>query len=295
MEQLIIAGYRDLFLEMMAAERGASKNTLAAYSRDIQRYEGFLTEIKTDAVTVSTQQIRDFLSSRANQTVAPSTAARRLSSLRQYHRFLVSDAIRNDDPTRVLDSPRRRRTLPKVLSVTEVDLLLETAHATAGVDGLRMAAMLELLYATGLRVSELVSLPFAACSRGREYIVVRGKGEKERIVPLNAPAIDALGAYIRIRSEFMKPVRAGEENLYLFPSRAAEGYLTRQRFGQMLKQLAVLAGLEPTKVSPHVLRHAFASHLLANGADLRSVQKLLGHADISTTQIYTHVLDERLL
>jgi integrase/recombinase XerD len=279
---------------MMAAERGASENTLGAYSRDIQRYEGFLKKIETDALAVSTQQIRDYLSSRANRAVAPSTAARRLSSLRQYHRFLVSDAIRDDDPTRVLDSPRQRRSLPKVLSVREVDLLLETAHATTGVDGLRMAAMLELLYATGLRVSELVSLPFAACSRGREYIVVRGKGDKERIVPLNAPAIDALGAYIRIRGEFMKPAGTGDDSIFLFPSRAVDGYLTRQRFGQMLKQLAVLAGVEPSKVSPHVLRHAFASHLLANGADLRSVQKLLGHADISTTQIYTHVLDERL-
>ncbi|MFT6579784.1 MAG: integrase/recombinase XerD [Alphaproteobacteria bacterium] len=279
---------------MMAAERGASENTLAAYARDIQRYEAFLKIIETDAVRVSTPEIRDYLSSRANRAVAPSTAARRLSSLRQYHRFLVSDAIREDDPTRVLDSPRQRRSLPKVLSESEVDLLLETAHGVTGVDGLRMAAMLELLYATGLRVSELVSLPFAACSRGREYLVVRGKGGKERLVPLNAPAIDALGLYIRVRSEFMKSTGFGDDSPFLFPSRGADGYLTRQRFGQMLKRLAVLAGLEPSKISPHVLRHAFASHLLANGADLRSVQKLLGHADISTTQIYTHVLDERL-
>ena len=284
---------------MMAAERGASQNTLVAYERDIQRYQEYLNSIETDATIVSTAQIRDYLSSRVNQGVAPSTAARRLSALRQFHRFLVSDALREDDPTRVLDSPRQRRPLPKVLSVNEVDRLLETAHATPGTDGLRMAFMLELLYATGLRVSELVSLPFAACSREQAFLIVRGKGDKERLVPLNTPAIEAFTAYKKIRSVFMKPVGAGfetsAENPYLFPSRGADGYLTRQRFGQMLKQLALQAGLEPSKVSPHVLRHAFASHLLANGADLRSVQKLLGHADISTTQIYTHVLDERLM
>tara|TARA_B110000196_G_scaffold318923_1_gene335478 strand:- start:3948 stop:4829 length:882 start_codon:yes stop_codon:yes gene_type:complete len=276
---------------MMSAERGAARNTIEAYERDLSAYHDFLKCCGADARSVSTDDIRNYLSQGVNRTASPSTAARRLSSLRQYHRFLVSEGIRNEDPTRIIDSPRQGRALPKVLSVEEVSLLLEKAQGGSGRDAVRLSAMLELLYATGMRVSELVSLPYAACARERDFLIIRGKGDKERLVPLSTPAIEALGTYKLVRSQFMNE---REDSLYLFPSRGAEGYLTRQRFGQMLKQLAVDAGLDPKKVSPHVLRHAFASHLLANGADLRSVQKLLGHADISTTQIYTHVLKERL-
>lgn len=286
-----IAGYTDLFLEMMAAERGAAINTIAAYERDLGAFHDYLNRLRVGADSVSTDQIRAYLSQGSNRKVAPSTAARRLSSLRQYHRFLVSEGIRPDDPTRVIDSPRQGRPLPKVLSMDDVALLLDKAHGEPGPDGLRLAAMLELLYATGLRVSELVSMPYAACAREWDFLIVRGKGDKERLVPLSAPAIEALAAYKTVRRHFMGEK---EDSPHLFPSRGADGHLTRQRFGQILKHLAVAAGLDSSKVSPHVLRHAFASHLLANGADLRSVQKLLGHADISTTQIYTHVLDERL-
>jgi integrase/recombinase XerD len=276
---------------MMTAERGAARNTIEAYERDLTAYHEFLQRRGADVNSVSTDGIRDYLSQGVNRTASPSTAARRLSSLRQYHRFLVSEGVRNDDPTRVIDSPRQGRPLPKVLSVEEVSLLLETAHGDSGREADRLTAMLELLYATGMRVSELVSLPYAACARERDFLIVRGKGDKERLVPLSGPAITALAVYKPIRQQFMNE---GEDSLYLFPSRGAGGHLTRQRFGQLLKQLAVDAGLDPKKISPHVLRHAFASHLLANGADLRSVQKLLGHADISTTQIYTHVLEARL-
>ena len=291
MEIVAIAGYIDLFLEMMAAERGAAINTILAYERDLNAYHDYLGRLGADADSASTERIRDYLSQGPNRTASPSTAARRLSSLRQYHRFLVSEGIRPDDPTRVIDSPRQGRPLPKVLSMEDVALLLDKAHGEPGSDGVRLAAMLELLYATGLRVSELVSMPYAACARERDFLIVRGKGDKERLVPLSAPAIEGLAAYKTVRRHFMGE---GDDSPYLFPSRGVEGHLTRQRFGQILKRLAVAAGLDPSKVSPHVLRHAFASHLLANGADLRSVQKLLGHADISTTQIYTHVLDERL-
>lgn len=275
---------------MMAAERGASANTIAAYGRDLQNYLAYLQTGGKAAATASSDDIRGYLAS-FDASVAPSTAARRLSSIRQFHRFLHGDAIRGDDPTVVLDSPRQGRVLPKVLSEDDVSRLLAAARRRADANGLRIAAMLELLYATGLRVSELVSLPLSACVRDREFLIVRGKGDKERLVPLNQPACDAVDDYRKVRR---KHVPGGGESRWLFPSRGAEGHLTRQRFAQILKKLAIAANIDPRLVSPHVLRHAFASHLLANGADLRSVQKMLGHADISTTQIYTHVLDARL-
>jgi integrase/recombinase XerD len=275
---------------MMAAERGASQNTIDAYRRDLEAYCGFLLARGIALETAGSDDIRRYLAG-FDARVAPSTAARRLSAIRQLHRFLHVDGIRGDDPTVVLDSPRQRRPLPKVLSEEDVSRLLAVARADEGADGLRIAAMLELLYATGLRVSELVGLPLSACARDREFLVVRGKGDKERLVPLNAPACEAVDAYRKVRRAH---VPGGGESRWLFPSRGAEGHITRQRFAQILKQLAIAANIDPSLVSPHVLRHAFASHLLANGADLRSVQKMLGHADISTTQIYTHVLDSRL-
>jgi integrase/recombinase XerD len=223
--------------------------------------------------------------------MAPRTAARRLSALRQFHRFLNGEGVRPDDPTAALDSPRQGRPLPKYLSEAEVDALLVASRARPGPDGVRLVALLELLYATGLRVSELVGLPLAAIARDRRLLSVRGKGNKERLVPLSEPAREALAAWLPLRQAALGP---GSMSRWLFPSRSRQGHLTRHRFGQLLKELAIAAGLDPAKVSPHVLRHAFATHLLAHGADLRSVQRLLGHADISTTQIYTHVLEDRL-
>ncbi len=280
-----------MFLEMMAAERGAADNTIAAYGRDLESYLGYLMRHGRDAESVSARDIRAYISTFDKSTISPSTAARRLSSIRQFHRFLHADGLRPDDPTVVIDSPRRRRPLPKVLSEMDVDSLLKATAAEDDPESLRVKAMVELLYATGLRVSELVSLPLTACMRDRDFLVVRGKGAKERLVPLSAPACEAVDAYRAVRNRHLP---ANGESPWLFPSRGASGHITRQRFGQLLKSLAISAGVDPGKISPHVLRHAFASHLLANGADLRSVQKMLGHADISTTQIYTHVIDARL-
>lgn len=273
----------------MTAERGAAVNTIAAYERDLLAYGEFLRARGCAAERATSDDIRRYLAS--FDAVAASTAARRLSSIRQFHRFLHIDGIRPDDPTAVIDSPRQRRPLPKILGEDDVVALLNAARGQKGPDGLRLTAMLELLYATGLRVSELVGLPLSACARDREFLIVQGKGNKERMVPLNDAACDAVDAYRRVRKRHLA---GGRESRWLFPSRGALGHITRQRLGQMLKALALAANLDPGRVSPHVLRHAFASHLLANGVDLRGVQKLLGHADISTTQIYTHVVDARL-
>jgi integrase/recombinase XerD len=281
---------------MLAAERGAAVNTLAAYRRDLDDFLRFIAgsgngDFDCAALAVTTETIRDYMSHLSDSGLAASTASRRLSALRQFFGFLFIEAIRTDDPTAVIDSPRRARPLPKVLTEEEVDRMLAAARAIAGADGLRLTAMLELLYATGLRVSELVTLPLSAALRDPSVLIVRGKGGRERMVPLTDVARSALRDYCEVRGTFLK---RRKDSPWLFASTGKEGHLTRQRFGQMLKVLAVESGIEPRKVSPHVLRHAFASHLLANGADLRSVQQMLGHADISTTQIYTHVLDERL-
>jgi integrase/recombinase XerD len=223
--------------------------------------------------------------------MSSTTVARRLSVIRQFFRFLLAERLRADDPSSTLDSPRLGRPLPKVLSRVEVDRLIETAKARDGTDGGRLETLLEILYATGLRVSELVTLPLAAVERDPAALVVRGKGGKERMVPLSDPARAAIAAWRRVRDGSLDE---GETSRFLFPSRGRTGHLTRQRFAQLLKEAALAAGLDPARVSPHVLRHAFASHLLEGGADLRSVQLMLGHADIATTQIYTHVLDEKL-
>ncbi len=277
------------FLEMLTAERGASANTNAAYRRDLREFFAMMGGGKATAVT--TDDVRRYVTRLAEAGFAATTAARRLSALRQYFGFLFAEGVRPDDPTAMVDGPRLGRPLPKILDEDEVDRLIEAAHGRPGSEGLRLAAMLELLYATGLRVSELVTLPLAAVVRNPDVIVVRGKGGRERMVPLTRAARKALQAYCKVRDEF---VPLGARTPWLFPSQGKEGHLTRQRFGQVLKELAGECGIDRGKLSPHVLRHAFASHLLANGADLRSVQQMLGHADISTTQIYTHVLDERL-
>ena len=276
---------------MLTAERGAAPNTIEAYRRDLSDFFGVMAGRGRAASSVKTEDIRHYISRLSDAGYAASTAARRLSAVRQYFGFLFAEGIRPDDPTTLVDSPRMGRPLPKILSEEEVETLIAAAQEKRGPDGLRLAALLELLYATGFRVSELVTLPLAAALRDPEVIVVRGKGGRERMVPLTDTAREAVSEYCDVRDYFAPP---GDRGIWLFPSRGKEGHLTRQRFGQMLKELADECGIERRKVSPHVLRHAFASHLLANGADLRSVQKMLGHADISTTQIYTHVLDERL-
>jgi integrase/recombinase XerD len=284
--------FEDNFLEMLAAERGAAVNTLESYRRDLARFAAFLRKDPADATP---DDIRKYLKSLAGLGMAPSTSARHLSTLRQFYRFLFSEGLRPDNPSTTIESARRRRPLPKILSADEVKRLLDTVHAKVKAEAsernLRLVALIELLYATGLRVSELVGLPASAAVGDPRYLTVRGKGGRERIVPLGGSARRALEAYLAARPT---PGPRETPSKYLFPSRGEDGHLTRIRLSQMLKDLAVESGLEPRKVSPHVLRHAFASHLLANGADLRAVQQMLGHADISTTEIYTHVLEERL-
>lgn len=282
----------DLFLDMLSAERGAAANTAEAYRRDL---EDFAEHVSLVAAT--SDQIRGYIASISARGFAASSQARRLSAIRQLYRFLYAEGYRADDPAASLAGPKRSRPLPKVVSVSAVDDLLAAARAATTREGsmperlrhARLYALLEVLYATGLRVSELVALPLSAARQDVRMIMVRGKGNKERLVPLNAAAKEAMKVYLALREE------AGlAKSRWLFPSFGESGHLTRQHFARDLKALTAAAGLRADKMSPHVLRHAFASHLLQNGADLRSVQTLLGHADISTTQIYTHVLEERL-
>ena len=290
----------DAFLEMLSAERGAARNTLDAYSRDLKDFAGFLATRDKDAASAQTMDIRAYLESLSTSGLSASTAARRLSAIRQFHGFLYADGIRSDDPCGAIEGPRRARPLPKTLTVNEVDALLAAARLVE--DGrsqeesvraykrARLVCLMEVLYATGLRVSELVGLPLSAAKGDGRFLAVSGKGGRERLVPLSEAARSAIDEYLPLRVQ-----RLGDGvSPWLFPSRGRQGHLTRHRFAQLLKDLAIAAGLDPNRVSPHTLRHAFASHLLANGADLRAVQQMLGHADISTTQIYTHVLDGRL-
>jgi integrase/recombinase XerD len=281
----------DAFLEMLAAERGAARLTLAAYRNDLVDLSGFLGARGAALDTADAVALHDYLSAPATRRLAPRTLARRLSAIRQFYRFLLTEGVRGDDPTSGLDAPRLGRPLPKLLSEAEIARLIETAQAWPAEEGVRLRAILELLYATGLRISELTAMPLAAAQREPRFLLVRGKGGKERLVPLSPPSREALAAYLACRKRFLPE---GRNSRFLFPSRGVEGHLTRQRCGQLLKELALGAGLDPARLSPHVLRHAFASHLLDHGADLRSVQQMLGHADIATTQIYTHVQSERL-
>jgi len=285
------AGSVERFLEMLLAERGASANTIEAYRRDLTDFAATLKARKQTLAGAGSDDIRAYLAELEAAGMAPRTAARRLSAIRQFYRFLFSEGDRTDDPSTIIDSPRQGRPLPKILSEGEVDQLLAAARGRGGPDGLRLTCLLEILYASGLRVSELVALPLAAVARDPRVLIVRGKGGKERMVPLTEAARDAIAAFKEVRSSYLPE---GATSPYLFPSRGSEGHLTRRRVGQLLKELAAECGLRPAAVSPHVLRHAFATHLLDHGADLRSVQQMLGHADISTTQIYTHVLAERL-
>jgi integrase/recombinase XerD len=273
---------------MMAAERGAAAATLRGYQRDLADFTAFTAKLDTAPETASDDQIRRYLTALNARGLSRSTAARRLSCLRQFFQFLFTEGIRSDDPTAVIQGAPAKRGLPRVLSVADVDLLLQAARAGKAKNTPRLVALLELVYATGLRVSELVSLPRAALRGDPRFLTVRGKGGRERLVPLNRAAVEAAHDHVAAEPAQDPP------SPWLFPSRAKGGHLTARRFAQMLKDLAVAAGLDPKGISPHVLRHAFASHLLAGGADLRAVQQMLGHADITTTQIYTHVLEERL-
>ena len=285
----------ETFLEMMAAERGAAPLTLEAYRRDLADFARFAAEEGASAHTASTAIVEGYLRGLSRAARSPRTLARRLSTLRQFFRFLSSEGRRADDPCATVESPRQGLRLPKFLTEREVEALIGAAlkrvRKRPAPAALRLCAALEVLYATGLRASELVALPVNAVQPERRSLIVRGKGGKERMVPLSEPALAALEAYHRRRERTVPDARPSK---YLFPSRGASGHLTRHRLGQMLKALAREAGVDEDKVSPHALRHAFASHLLARGADLRAVQKMLGHADIATTQIYTHLLDEHL-
>jgi integrase/recombinase XerD len=288
----------ELFLDMLAAERGAALNTVDAYRRDLTDFAAHLEGTGRAVKSADSEDLRGYLGSLSARGFSAASVARRLSALRQLYRFLYAEQHRRDDPAAVLDGPKRGRTLPKVLSVADVDRLLAIAREGIGdaerplgerLRGARLNCLLEVLYATGLRVSELVALPASAARQDARMLMVRGKGNKERLVPLNGAAKTAMNEYLQHCEQ------AGlAKSKWLFPSFGDSGHLTRQHFARELKTLAGAAGLRADAISPHVLRHAFASHLLQNGADLRVVQTLLGHADISTTQIYTHVLEDRL-
>lgn len=284
----------EAFLEMMSAERGASSNTLSAYRRDLRDWAAALKP-KT-LINASTGHLEGVLAGWAEAGLGASTAARKLSALKQYCLFIQMEGLRDDNPAHRLRAPKAAKPLPKGLDQEAVDRLLQTAASDGSPKGLRLTAMLEILYAGGLRVSELVSLRVAQTLRRDDCLVIRGKGGRERLVPLTPPALEALAAWKEVRETTLPGGidAASRAKPFLFPSGAKSGHLTRERFAQMLKDLAREAGIDADQVSPHVLRHAFATHLLEGGADLRAVQTLLGHADISTTQIYTHVLDARL-
>jgi len=275
----------EAFLEMLAAERGAARNTLLAYAADLADFSDFAASRKCAPEAADAALLQAYMAGLQTAGLAARTAARRLASLRQFHRFLLSEKQRDDDPTTLLDTPRLPRTLPKYLTEQEVDALLAAAALRTGRQGAIIRTALEILYATGLRVSELLSLRRTALSGDAALLLIRGKGGKERVVPLSDAAKEA-AAILAATQEIT--------GRWLFPGRDPSHAMTRQGFGVLLKGLALEAGLDPARVSPHVLRHSFASHLLAHGADLRSLQLLLGHADIATTQIYTHVLSERL-
>jgi integrase/recombinase XerD len=288
----------ETFLDAQAAELDASENTRLAYGRDLIDVGQFWDDRKIDFLKASRADIEDYLIDCEAQGLAKSTRARRLSAIKQLYRFAYEEGWRTDNPAIQIKGPGRQKSLPKTLSVDEVDRLLGAAQTSARSrdDRIRNTCLMELLYATGMRVSELVTLPVAATRGDPRMLLVKGKGDKERMVPLAPSARDALAVWITTRDKIEEAARAkgGEASRFLFPSRGKSGHLTRHRFYMLIKELAVAGGVDPAKVTPHTLRHAFATHLLANGADLRAIQTLLGHADISTTEIYTHVLDERL-
>jgi len=286
------AGWQDAFLEMMAVERGAARNTLTAYEKDLADAGGFLAGRGRDLADAEAEDVEAYFGDLSARGLSPATAARRRACLRGFYRFVLGEGWRKDDPARRVDAPKKGRPLPKILDRAEVDRIIAAATARDGAAGLRLGCMVELLYASGLRISELLSLTLAAVARDPAYLIVKGKGGKERLAPLNPAAREAVKAYLPVRKSFL--AKGLKESPWLFPSRGQGARLTARRFAQMLDESALAAGVDPQKVSPHSLRHAFATHLLEGGADLRTVQKLLGHADIATTQIYTHVTGDRL-
>ena len=293
--------YNEIFMEMLSAERGASNNTIKAYSSDLEDFAHFLKIKNKNIDKANSQDIKAYIHYLSKNNIGSATTARRISTLRQFYNFIYAEGLRGDNPISAIDAPRIIRPLPKILSIAEVDQLLSAANKDTSPEGIRLLSMIEILYATGLRVSELVQLPLSSIAHikhdapiddnQQKYLIIMGKGNRERIVPLSKPAKDMIIEYKAIRPYFLKAIAKSK---YLYPSTAKSGHLTRQRMGQLLKQLAVVAHIDPERVSPHILRHAFASHLLNNGADLRMLQQLLGHVDITTTQIYTHILDEKL-
>jgi len=295
----------DAFLDMLTTERGAAQNTRQAYWRDLADVSLFLKANRnTDIDKASTDDLKAYIKDLSDKThvkgdhkakIAVRTVARRLSALRQFYRFLVSDSVREDDPTSTIESPKQGRSLPKTLSEEEVTALIKTAAERGTAESIRLVCLLELLYATGLRVSELVGLPMSAIGEENQSLMVEGKAGRERMVPLSDPAQDALKSYMEKREQFIAGEETAQQSKWVFPSKTSDsGHLTRQRFAQLLKDLAREAKIDEDRVSPHILRHAFATHLLSHGADLRSVQKMLGHADIATTQIYTHIIGENV-
>jgi integrase/recombinase XerD len=294
-----LPGEAEAFLEMMAVERNASPHTLSAYERDLQDAQAFLAD-RGGLKDALAPAVEAYFADLAARGLSAATAARRRSALRQFYRFCLEEGWRQDDPCRRVEAPKKGRPLPKILSREEVERLIAAAGARDGAEngapngahGVRLACLVELTYASGLRVSELLALRLDALARDPAFVIVKGKGGKERLAPLNAKARAAVKAYLEVRPGFLP--KGDAANPWLFPSRGAGGRLTRRRLGQLLDEAALTAGIDPERVSPHVLRHAFATHLLEGGADLRVVQTLLGHADISTTQIYTHIQQERL-
>ncbi|MND87107.1 Tyrosine recombinase XerD [compost metagenome] len=281
----------EAFLEMMAVERDASPHTLAAYGRDLADAERSLAEA-AGLMGADEAALEAWFADLSRRGLSAATAARRRSSVRQFYRFALGEGWRGDDPSRRLDAPKQGRPLPKTLSRDEIEALLAASGSTDSAAGLRLIALVEMAYASGLRVSELLTLRLEAVRRDPAYLIVRGKGGTERLVPLNSAAREAVKAWLAARDAARKP--GAPDSPWLFPSHGKSGHLTPRRFAQLLDQAALVAGIDPARVSPHVLRHAFATHLLEGGADLRVVQTLLGHADISTTQIYTHVATDRL-
>jgi len=291
----------DAFLEMMAAERGASENTLAAYARDLEGWNAALSQMGKSLLSCGTGALEAVLSSWAKAGLAPSTAARKLSALKQFCLFAQMDGLRKDNPAHSLRGPKQGRGLPKILSHDDIDSLFKAVEADTSVKGVRLRTQLEILYAGGLRVTELVSLRLNTAARvihadATPCLTIRGKGDRERLVPLTGAAVRAIGDWLSVRDQTLPKSTLARDHAadFLFPSSGKLGHMTRERFAQLLKQLARDAGLDPSRISPHTLRHAFATHLLERGADLRAVQTLLGHADIATTQIYTHVLDAQM-
>ena len=287
------AAWAEAFLEMMAVERAAARNTLSAYGRDLADASGFLAGVGRDLSDAAAEDVEAYFADLGVRGLSAATAARRRAAVRQFYRFVLGEGWRGDDPSRRVEAPKKGRSLPKVLSREEMDRLIAAAGARDGAShALRLACMVELAYASGLRISELTGLTLAALARDPAYLIVKGKGGKERLAPLNEAARAAVKAYLEVRPAFLP--KGDAANPWLFPSRGKGGRLTPRRFAQLLDEAAADAGIDPGRVSPHVLRHAFATHLLEGGADLRVVQKLLGHADIATTQIYTHVASDRL-